>query len=32
MPSPSATTRLFVGDTLVMFGKRTSLETLVARG
>jgi ribosomal protein S6--L-glutamate ligase len=31
MPSPSAGTRLFVGDTLVLFGTRVSLETLVAR-
>ncbi|MFO0713895.1 MAG: RimK family alpha-L-glutamate ligase [Sandaracinus sp.] len=31
MPSPTASTRLFVGDVLVLFGKRTSLETLVAR-
>ncbi|MBN8617058.1 MAG: RimK family alpha-L-glutamate ligase [Deltaproteobacteria bacterium] len=31
MPSPSASTRLFVGDTLVLFGKRESLDSLIAR-
>lgn len=30
LPSPSPTTRLFVGDLLVLFGKKTSLETLLA--
>ncbi len=32
MPNPSATTRFFVGDSLVLFGKRESLESLITRG
>lgn len=32
MPSPSASTRLFVGDALTLFGKRESLDSLIARG
>jgi ribosomal protein S6--L-glutamate ligase len=31
MPNPAASTRLFLGDTLVLFGKKSSLEGLVAR-
>ncbi len=31
MPNPGSATRLFVGDALVLFGTRASLETMVAR-
>jgi ribosomal protein S6--L-glutamate ligase len=32
MPSPAGSARLFLGDVVVLFGKRSTLETLVARG